>query len=88
MTRNEIQNTLSDFCKMLSICQLCPTIFHLISYSLFLTKNTVMTNSISQRKFHDFPKKYDQYVPAKPLYFALGGNNIVSDDDGDFICRC
>ena len=61
MTRNEIQNTLSDFCKMLSICQLCPTIIHFISYSLFLAKNTVMTNCISQRKFHD------QYVSAKPL---------------------
>ena len=26
--------------------------------------------------------------PSHSLYFALGGNNIVSDDDGDFICRC
>lgn len=44
-----------------------------------------MTKSISQRKFHDFPKKYDQYASAKPaFYFALGENNI----DGEFICSC
>lgn len=26
--------------------------------------------------------------PSYCLYFACGENNIVSEDDGDFICNC
>ena len=28
----------------------------------------------------------NMFQPSHRLHFALGENNIVSDDDGDFIC--
>jgi len=85
MTRNEIQNSLSDLCKTFSICQLCSSIFHPISYSLFFAKNTA-----TARDFSWVPEELQITLFKKTRHYFIKYDKAdeLSDDDVVFVYQC